>query len=254
MATYSFSLFLKIFCGSFCRSMPKSINRLSVAAVRNTNDSGVFADGNGLYLQVRNDGKNIRKSWLFRYMRAGRSRSMGLGSLKKVTLADARIAANDANKLLHQDIDPLANKRIKTNASTIPNFKEASKQYIDTHKASWKNEKHIAQWTNTLRDYANPTIGTTTVDEIERTHLVEILLPIWLQKPETARRVRGRIERILDWSQAEGYRDGDNPARFRGNLEYSLPAQSSRSWVDPGRRLSAFPRNYFKLLQSRHLL
>lgn len=184
-------------------------------------------------------------------MRAGRSKSMGLGSLRKVTLADARVSASDANKLLHQNIDPLVNKRINATQTTIPSFTEASKQYIDTHKASWRNTKHIDQWTNTLRDYANPTIGTLSVDQVDRTHVVEILLPIWLLKPETARRVRGRIERILDWSRAEGFRHGDNPARFKGNLEFSLPTQKMVESVvhHPALTWQALPKFYKKLTQ-----
>ena len=205
--------------------MARSINRLTAASVRSLSKSGVYADGNGLYLQVKNDGRNVRKSWLLRYMRSGKSRSMGLGSLKTVTLAEARIAASDAQKLLNANTDPLLHKRTSRNDSGTLDFIQASTLYIETHKAAWKNKKLATQWTNTLRDYANPIIGTVPVNEIDRSHLIDILKPIWLKKPETATRVRGRIERILDWSSAEGLRDGDNPARYRGNLEYSLPRQ-----------------------------
>ena len=231
--------------------MPRSANKLSAATVKRTNKTGVYADGNGLYLQVKNDGKNVRKSWLFRYMRAGKSRSMGLGSIKTTSLAAARIAAADAKKLLHAKQDPLAHKRTNTASSDIPYFSEASATYIDTHKSAWKNKKHIAQWTNTLRDYANPIIGPVPIDEIDRSHVLDILKPIWLTKPETATRVRGRIERILDWARVEGLREGDNPARFRGNLEYSLPRQEKARRVvhHPALPLKDLPEFFASLVK-----
>ena len=181
-----------------------------------------YADGNGLYLQVRNGGDNVFRSWIFRYMRNGVAHNMGLGSLSVVSLAEARLEAARAQKLLHDGTDPLAARKNRNGQTLAPTFGQASKRYIEIHRPTWKNAKHAAQWTNTMRDYAEPIIGKVTVDAIRRDHILRIVEPVWLEKPETATRIRGRIEKILDWASVEGYRDGENPARWKGNLEHSL--------------------------------
>ncbi len=150
---------------------------------------------------------------------------MGLGSIHVVSLAEARLAANEAQKQLHHDIDPLKAKKKRKAKSSMPTFKEGAARYIDIHRPTWKNPKHANQWANTLRDYAEPIIGSLGTEEVHRDHVIHILEPIWLEKAETASRVRGRIEKILDWAAVEGYRSGDNPARWRGNLEHSLPSR-----------------------------
>lgn len=202
-----------------------SRNRLSVTKIRTLEKSGAYADGNGLYLQVRNSGNSASKSWIFRYMRNGKAHNMGLGSIHVVTLAEARIGANDAQRQLHHGVDPLAEKKKQRAKSFALSFKEGAAKYIEIHRPTWKNPKHANQWSNTLRDYAEPVIGTLGMDEIAREHLIRILKPIWLTKAETASRVRGRIEKILDWASVEGLRTGDNPAKWRGNLEHSLPSR-----------------------------
>ncbi len=156
-------------------------------------------------------------------MRNGKAHNMGLGSIHVVSLAEARLAASEARKQLHHEIDPLQAKKTRKAKSIMPTFKEGAARYIDIHRPTWKNPKHGNQWANTLRDYAEPIIGSLGIDEVHRDHIIRILKPIWLEKAETASRVRGRIEKILDWAAVEGYRTGDNPARWKGNLEHSLP-------------------------------
>lgn len=202
-----------------------SRNRLSVTKIRTLDKPGAYADGNGLYLQVRKSSSSVSKSWIFRYMRNGKAHNMGLGSIQVVSLAEARIATNDAQRQLHHGVDPLAEKKKKRAKSFALTFKEGAAKYIETHRPTWKNPKHANQWSNTLRDYAEPIIGALGMDEIEREHIIRILKPIWLTKAETASRVRGRIEKILDWATVEGLRSGDNPAQWRGNLEHSLPSR-----------------------------
>ncbi len=202
-----------------------SRNRLSVTKIRTLDKPGAYADGNGLYLQVRKSSSSVSKSWILRYMRNGKAHNMGLGSIQVVSLAEARIAANDAQRQLHHGVDPLAEKKKLQAKSFALTFKEGAAKYIETHRPTWKNPKHANQWSNTLRDYAEPVIGPLGLGEIEREHIIRILKPIWLKKAETASRVRGRIEKILDWAAVEGLRTGDNPAKWRGNLEHSLPSR-----------------------------
>lgn len=202
-----------------------SRNRLSVTKIRTLEEPGAYADGNGLYLQVRKSSSSVSKSWILRYMRNGKAHNMGLGPIHVVSLAEARLAANDAQRQLHHGIDPLAEKKKKRAKSFALTFKEGAARYIEIHRPTWKNPKHANQWSNTLRDYVEPVIGTLGLDEIEREHIIHILKPIWLTKAETASRVRGRIEKILDWAAVEGLRFGNNPAQWRGNLEHSLPSR-----------------------------
>ena len=204
------------------------LNRLTAAQVRGLKKPGAYSDGNGLYLQVRGTGDSQSKSWIFRYMRHRVSHNMGLGSIRVVGLAEARLLAADAQRQLHDGMDPLDQKRRGTIARNSPTFKVASLRYIDIHKPSWKSPKHIAQWSNSLKAYAWPVLGSITVDLASREHIVQILEPIWLTKPETASRIRGRMEKIFDWAEAEGYRTGDNPARWKGNLDHSLPKRTGK--------------------------
>ena len=170
-------------------------------------------------------------------MRHRVSHNMGLGSIRVVGLAEARLLAAEAQRQLHDGMDPLDQKRRGTIARNSPTFKVASLRYIDIHKPSWKSPKHIAQWSNSLKAYAWPVLGSVTVDLASREHIVQILEPIWLTKPETASRIRGRMEKIFDWAEAEGYRTGENPARWKGNLDHSLPKRTGK------RKNPAFGRN-----------
>lgn len=204
--------------------------RLTQLKVDKAKTKGVYPDGAGLYLNVTIGGS---KSWLYRYMLAGKQHWMGLGSYPEVSLSDAREKAADARKLTRQNIDPLAEKRLTTSvirasiAKAMP-FETAAEKFIDAHKAGWKNAKHIDQWRNTLTTYAYPTIGKLDVSLIETAHIMRILEKddFWNTKTETAHRVRGRIESVLDWATARKYRSGDNPARWKGHLDKLLPART----------------------------
>jgi len=190
----------------------------------------VYGDGAGLSLKVT---KNGSKSWIYRYMLAGKAHWMGLGSYPDVSLAEAREKAAELRKLTRQNIDPLLEKRkqasvIRAAISKAITFDDASAKYIEAHKASWKNEKHADQWTNTLKTYASPIIGSVDVSLIDTGHIMRILEKdnFWNEKTETASRVRGRIESVLDWATVRKYRTGENPARWKGHLDKLLPARS----------------------------
>ncbi len=171
-------------------------------------------------------------------MRRGVAHNMGLGSIRVVSLAEARLAAAEAQKQLFHGDDPLEARRRTQLVSKAPMFREAAKAFIDIHTPTWKNAKHATQWTNTLKEYAEPVIGKRPVDQIDRSQIIRVLEPIWLEKTETATRVRGRIEKILDWATVEGYRSGPNPAQWKGNLEHSLPKRLAKQRT---RHLAALP-------------
>ena len=213
--------------------MASSINRLSAAMVAKALPAGMYNDGGGLYLQVAKGGT---KSWIFRFMLAGRAREMGLGSVHDFSLREARERAREARQLTADGIDPIearrerqANSRAK--AANEISFADAAERYIKAHAAGWKNAKHADQWRNTLKTYAYPVIGSLSVASIDTAHITKIIEPIWAEKTETASRVRGRIELVLDWAKARHYRTGENPARWRGHLDKLLPARSKVSKV-----------------------
>lgn len=207
--------------------MPRESNRLSAAKVKALTKPGRYADGAGLYLQVSAFGT---KAWLLRYMRDGAARHMGLGSVADVSLAGAREKAATARRQLADGLDPIeareaARKAAKAAAAKLVTFRGAAERYIETNRAGWKNGKHEKQWTSSLEAYVYPLIGDISVADVDNGLIVKILEPIWTIKNETASRVRGRIETVLDWATARGYRTGDNPARWRGHLENVLPAR-----------------------------
>ncbi|WP_186207449.1 tyrosine-type recombinase/integrase [Burkholderia gladioli] len=206
----------------------RTLNRLTTIQVTRAKRPGVYSDGGGLYLQVT---RTLAKSWLFRYMRQGKARGMGLGPVHTVSLVDAREKALDCRRQLINGIDPLADKLAKRRAAKrdrVPSlpFRDCAAQYIEAHRGSWKNEKHAAQWESTLTTYAHPVIGDTPVVEIDTDDIVKILEPIWATKTETATRLRGRIESILAWATVRRYRAGLNPARWKGHLDQLLAKPS----------------------------
>ena len=156
---------------------------------------------------------------------------MGLGPVHTVSLAEAREKALACRKLRLDGIDPIEQRRAEragngstaAKAMTLPSMRRA---YIAAHRAGWRNAKHAAQWPTTLATYVYPVFGDLPVQAIDAGLVMKALEPIWTEKPETASRVRGRIESILDWATARGYREGENPARWRGHLENLLPAQT----------------------------
>lgn len=206
----------------------RTLNRLTAIQVTRTKKPGVYSDGGGLYLQVT---RTLAKSWLFRYMKQGRTRGMGLGPLHTVSLVEARIKALDCRRQLVNGIDPLDDRRAKQRAEkrdqtkSLP-FREGARQYIDAHRESWKNGKHAAQWESTLTTYAYPVLGDMPISEIDTDDIVRVLQPIWTTKTETATRLRGRIEVILAWATVRRYRAGLNPARWKGHLDQLLAKPS----------------------------
>lgn len=193
---------------------------LSAVKVRSLTEPGRHADGNGLYLEVDSSGA---KRWLLRIMVRGRRRDIGLGSLKLVSLAEAREKATELRKLARSGGDPLAERRRQRVG--VPTFEEAAKAVHEAHKATWKNSKHTSQWINTLTEYAFPKLGSRRVDHIETPDVLAVLSPIWLERPETARRVRQRIGAVMDWAGAAGHRTGPNPVLGVGK---GLPKQPDR--------------------------
>lgn len=208
--------------------MAQQSNRLTAVKVAKITKPGRYGDGGGLWLQVAPGGS---KQWLFRYQRAGRARQMGIGPVHAISLVEARQRAQDARRRLVNGIDPIEAKRDAKAAENAQQaravtFRQAAEAYIAAHKAGWKNEKHQAQWPATLEAYAYPLIGGKPVAAIDTGAVLCVLQPIWTEKPETAGRVRGRIESVLDWAKARDYRDGENPARWRGHLDKLLPPKS----------------------------
>lgn len=205
--------------------MGRRVNRLSAKGVSNQAKPGYYPDGLGLYLQVS---PSKSKSWIFRFTLNGKAREMGLGSETVISLAEARKRAMVARSLLADGIDPIEAKRAQSAQEALAgakavSFQKCAEAYIEAHKAGWKNLKHSAQWTSTMETYCYPTLGALPVSSIDTTLVVNALEPIWNTKPETATRVRGRIESVLNWANARGYRTGENPARWRGHLDKLLP-------------------------------
>lgn len=201
--------------------MPK----LTATKVQRMNEAGLHGDGLSLYLNVTPAGS---KSWIMRYMLNGKARSMGLGPYPAVSLLAARERTAAYRTLIKSGIDPLTNKhaeRIQRKADSVKRitFAAATTQYIDAHRSGWKNAKHADQWKNTLKMYAAEHIGAMDVAQIETEHILRVIQPIWSTKTETATRIRGRMEKILDWCSVRGYRTELNPARWKGNLEALLP-------------------------------
>ena len=189
---------------------------------------GMYADGGGLYLRVTPEGA---RNWVLRYMIDRRPRWMGLGPLSLYGLADARAHALDARRKRHEGIDPIEARRAerarqKLEAAKAITFKQCAELYIASHRAGWRNDKHAAQWPTTLSTYAYPSIGALPVQSVDTGLVLKVLEPIWRTKPETASRLRGRIESILDFAKVRGYRDSENPARWRGHLAKLLPTRS----------------------------
>ncbi|MDF1856493.1 integrase arm-type DNA-binding domain-containing protein [Pseudooceanicola sp.] len=177
---------------------------------------GRHGDGRGLFLYVKPSGA---RSWVLRYQLQGRRRDLGLGPYPEVSLAMARERAADARRLIVEGKDPIAKKR----QAKPKTFKEAALELIERKRPGWKNAKHAAQWTATLEAYVFPKIGQVQVAKIETADVIGALTPIWSKKPETANRVRQRIEAVIDYASALGVRSGDNPARWRGHLDHLLP-------------------------------
>ncbi len=205
--------------------MGRQIHKLAARTVATVRKPGMHGDGGGLYLQVAKGGT---KSWVYRFMLRGQSRDMGLGSADLVSLSEARDLALQARKLVKSGTDPIEARKARQRqealkAAATLTFAECATAYIKAHEAGWRNKKHRQQWHNTLDTYAFPIFGNLPVDAIDTGLVTQAIEPIWTTKTETASRLRGRIEAVLDWAKTRGHRSGENPARWRGHLENLLP-------------------------------
>lgn len=208
--------------------MARQIHRLDALKVRRLAKRGLHADGGGLYLQIS---QFDTKSWIFRFTMNGKSRQMGLGPLHTVSLAEAREEAELCRKVVRDGIDPIEKRKAdkaRMSLETVKQmtFKECAAGYLNAHDASWSNHKHAAQWRNTLSTYVYPVFGDLPVQSIDTGMVMRVIEPIWGKKTETASRLRGRIESVLDWATARGFRQGENPARWRGHLDKLMPAKA----------------------------
>ncbi|WP_413208164.1 tyrosine-type recombinase/integrase [Rhodospirillum sp. A1_3_36] len=204
--------------------MSRHIRILTAREVEAKSEPGYHADGDGLYLQVTAKGA---KSWIYRFSLNKKRRDMGLGSFPGVGLAKAREKCAEARALVRDGKNPIEERKLQNNsvAPTVRTFRDVAYQTIEQRRPAWKNAKHAGQWTATLETYAFPMIGDRDVGDIGVQDILDILKPIWATKTETADRVRGRIEAVLDTATALGWRSGDNPARWKGTLSQIFPAK-----------------------------
>ncbi|MCO4854864.1 integrase arm-type DNA-binding domain-containing protein [Herbaspirillum sp. WGmk3] len=209
--------------------MPKRAKELTALAVSKIKEQGRHAVGgvDGLHLRVSSGAR----AWVLRIQIGDKRRDLGLGAYPAVSLAEARDLARDYRKNVQNGIDPLAHKRqlkiaLRSQQASEKTFKQCAEAYIEAKSGEWKNPKHRQQWSNTLASYAYPYLGQLLVSEVDLQHVLECLEPIWKTKNETASRLRGRIEAVLDFATVRKYRFGENPARWKGHLDTILPAPS----------------------------
>jgi hypothetical protein len=213
----------------------RQLNRLTARTVSTKQKPGLYCDGGGLYLQVAPSGN---KSWIFRYRSplTQKLRDMGLGPLHSVGLSAARDKAAEKRSLILSGLDAIQvredeNRKRAVEAARTVTFSQCAVSYVEAHRPGWRNEKHGDQWENTIRTYCEPVIGSLPVQNVDTGLVLKVLEPIWASKPETASRLRGRIENIVDWATARGYRSGENPARWKGNLKQLLPVLAKKDRV-----------------------
>lgn len=229
------------------RNMGRARHRLSAINVASRKKPGYYADGGGLYLRVAPGGS---KGWIFRFTREGRTRDAGLGAFPTISLSRAREQAEQCRRLLSAGIDPIEARReereaARSEAAKLHTFEQCATAFIETHEVGWRNDKHRAQWRSTFAAYAYPVFGKVPVQAINTELVLKVLKPLWAEKPETASRLRQRIERVLSWAKVRGYREGENPAQWRGHLDHLLPAKTKVRRVEhhaalPYREIPAF--------------
>ena len=222
--------------------MPRKAAELPPLSINRLKEPGLWAVGGvaGLYLHVNARGA---RSWILRVVVGDKRRDMGLGGYPDIGVADARQKAREARLKIERGIDPIllrkqAKSELMALQATDKTFEQAAGEYIKIHADSWSNDKHRKQWERTLTAYAFPVVGKLSLRHIRQEHILKILEPIWTTKTETATRVRGRIESILDWAKVKGLRTGDNPAAWKGHLDHMLPAPTRLKNVE---HLAAVP-------------
>jgi integrase len=202
---------------------------LSQKVIETITVPGVYSDKHGLHLKVRPASKGeTTRSWILRYQFNGKRHDLGLGSFPAISLADARKKAMEYRVQINKGIDPLEQRKEASIAAVT--VEDEALTFIERHRAGW-SDKHAAQWLNSLTEYVFPVIGTLPIASADTPDIIKVLDPIWLEKPETARRVRNRMERVFDHAKAHGHRKGDNPARWKGHLQNLMP--NNQNTVDP---------------------
>lgn len=218
----------------------RRLHRLTAIAVQKIAEPGRYPDGGNLWLQVS---RWRTKSWIFIYTRDDKTRHLGLGPIADVTLAEAREKALEMRKVLHAGLDPFTERKARKLRQALEiakskTFDEVAAEYIATNESAWRNEKHRYQWRQSIASYASPVIGKLSVQDVDSILIQRVLEPIWYSKTETAVRLRGRLEIIFNFATAKGYRIGENPARWKGNLDNILRRPASFQEVT---HLSALP-------------
>jgi integrase len=218
--------------------MPKKVESLSAVAVNRLSDAGMHAVGGvpGLHLRISETGA---KNWILRTTVAGKRCDIGLGGFPAVSLADARSAARELRQQVASGANPVQERQAQRAERTAAlTFAQAADAYMQAHASGWKNAKHAQQWRSTLQTYAFPVLGALLVRHVELPHILAVLEPIWASKTETASRLRGRMEQVLDWATARGQREGLNPARWRGHLDNFLANPGKVAKVEHHRALA----------------
>ena len=209
--------------------MARARNKLNTKQVAALSDPGRYADGGSLYLAIDGAGAAMRRRWLFMFPWQGKRREMGLGAYPVVSLAEARKGRDEAERVRRAGIDPIANREeARRREAAKPSFGEIADTLLAAKEREWRNAKHREQWRISLQKDA-AALRNTPVDEIDTAAVLEVLKTIWTARPETALRLRQRIEAVLDAAKAQGHRTGENPAAWRGHLSHLLPKRASLS-------------------------
>lgn len=220
--------------------MARQTHKLSAIAVRNAKRPGLYGDGAGLYLRV---GPSGAKSWVYRFMLRGKARTMGLGPLHTLSLADARDAAQAARQKVNAGIDPIADREAEAairarEAAPVLTFRQCAERYIAAQESAWSDDNYRAAWVSALERFAYPVIGDMAVRDVDTPAVLKVIEPLWNDRTATASRLRSMIEAVLDWATARDEREGANPAAWRGRISKILPSPAK---VRPVRHHRALP-------------